>query len=124
MRKGLSFIAFMCFAFAIQGQDLISKIPSTAKAVVTLKGKNITNLLSVKEFEDSKVGQLFLKELVSETKGEITNLEGLGLALDQNFYYFMETEEGILSNTFLIPLNSQDGFMSIMPKGKREKMVT
>ncbi len=124
MRKLLSLIAIMCFAFGMQGQDLISKIPSTAKAVVTLKGKNITNLLSVKEFEDSKIGKLLVRELTNDTKGKITDLKGLALALDKNFYYFMETEKGVFTNSFLIPLTTSDGFMSVIPEHKKEKMIT
>jgi len=105
-------------------QDLISKIPKDASAVITLKGKNITDLLSVKEFENSRLGKVFLKEIKRDTDGKITNLEGFGLDLNRNFYYFLQTEEGVLRHNFLVPLKNKEAFLNLLSEKEEKKIVT
>ena len=84
MKKSILFTLLFCVSIITNAQDLISKIPATADIVASIRGKNITKLVGVKEFEKSKIGELFLKELKRETDGKVTNLEELGLNLEQN----------------------------------------
>lgn len=123
MKKVLLFVYLSLVTAIISAQDLITKIPSNASAVFTIKGKNITDLVSTEEFESSKIGKLFLKELAKETDGQLTDLEALGLNLSQNFYYFMQVEGGSLNNYVLIPITNKEGFLSLMPAYKKEEMV-
>ena len=123
MKKLLFFIYLFCVSLITNAQDLISKIPSDAKAVVALKGENITELVSVSEFENSRIGRLFLKELRQETKGKVTNLNELGIDVNRSFYYFMTSDSTAFSHNFLIPLKNKEGFETLMPNSQKKKIV-
>ena len=123
MKKILLFTYLFCIALSINAQDLVNKIPKDAKAVVTIKGKNITDLVSITEFENSKVGKLFLKELLRETKGKVSNLNELGIDLNRNFYYFMKSDSIGFNHNFLIPLKNKAGFESLIPERQKEKIM-
>lgn len=122
--KKVFLLASLCFAtIAASAQDLITKIPSTASAVISIKGKNITDLVSVAEFENSKFGKLLVKELSRETDGKISNLEDFGINLKQNFYYFLEAKKGVFNHNFLIPLNNKEGFESMFSERELSEIV-
>ena len=123
MKKLLLITCLFCLILSTHGQDLAAKIPSTAKVVVNLKGKNITDLVSTTEFENSKVGQLFLKELKKETDEKMSNLNDLGLDLKRNFYYFMESDSLGFTNSFLVPLNNKN-ILSLMSERQQKKIQT
>ena len=124
MKKILLFIYLFCISLSINAQDLVSKIPKDAKAVVTIKGKNITDLVSVAEFENSKIGELFLKEMLKETDGRVSNLNELGIDLNRNFYYFLKSDSLSLKHNFLVPLKDKSGFESLMPERQKKKVIT
>jgi len=111
-------LAALCLTVSIGAQELISKIPSDAKVVITIKGKNITQLMSVEEFSNSKLGQMMTKELSKETNEKITSLDGLGLNLEKDFHYFLETEEGVLNSVFLVPLKNKEGLNNLFADQK------
>ncbi|WP_233268655.1 DUF1573 domain-containing protein [Cellulophaga sp. L1A9] len=122
MKKVLLFTT-LCFAtLVVSAQDLISKVPKNASVVIALKGRNITDLVSVSEFENSKMGKMFIKELSRKTDGSVTDLETLGIDLSANFYYFMETEEGVFTHSFLVPLKDKRGFFSLLSESDKEKI--
>ena len=112
-------VAFFSF-LALQAQDLAKKIPTTANVVVTVKGKNVLDLMSLSEFSNSKIGAEITKEMSRGTKGELKELEDLGLALDQNFYYFLETKENIFYNAFLIPFKDTSSILRLMSKEQKD----
>tara|TARA_R110000868_G_scaffold144389_2_gene363421 strand:+ start:555 stop:2495 length:1941 start_codon:yes stop_codon:yes gene_type:complete len=124
MKRILLFTSFCLAALVASSQDLISKIPSNASVVFAIKGKNITDLVTTSEFENSKIGKLFLKELDKETKGKVTSLETLGIDVTQNFYYFLQAEESIFTHCFLVPLKSKEGFLSLLSDRKKENLIT
>ena len=124
MKKILLFTYLFCIALSINAQDLVSKIPKEAKAVVAIKGKNVTDLVSVAEFENSKIGKLFLKEMVNETDGRVSNLNELGIDLKRNFYYFMTSDSLSLKHNFLVPLKDKTGFEKLMPERQKKKIIT
>ena len=122
MKKAILFTSFCLTAMFVSAQDLISKIPSNASAVVALKGKNFTELVTTTEFENSKLGNLFFKELTKKTDGKVTNLESLGVDIEQNFYYFLQNEEGSLTHTFLVPLKNKENIVALLPKRTQERV--
>lgn len=123
MKKVLLFASLCLATITASAQDLITKIPSSASAVISIKGKNITDLVSVSEFENSKFGKLLVKELSRETDGKISNLEDFGINLKQNFYYFLDAKDGIFNHNFLIPLNNKEGFESMFSESELNKTV-
>ena len=122
MKKVILFTNFFLISLLLSAQDLISKIPSNASAVVAVKGKNLTDLVSTSEFENSKLGNLFFKELTEKTDGKVTNLESLGVDVEQNFYYFLQNEEGNLTHTFLVPLKNKENIIALLPKRTQERV--
>ena len=79
-------ILLMAFSIGINAQDLANKIPKNIRVVVNIKGKNVTDLMSLSEFSNSKLGTVLNKELSKETDGEVENLEELGININENFY--------------------------------------
>jgi len=123
MKKRLLSLTAFCFAIAVSAQDLITKIPSDASAVVTIKGKRITDLVSLNDFSNSKLGQMLGEQLNKESKGKVSNLESTGFDLSRNFYYFLDVKEGVFTNCFLMPLNDAEGFQNLLGEHEMEKVV-
>ncbi|MDV7137725.1 DUF4836 family protein [Maribacter sp. TH_r10] len=124
MRKFVMAVSAFCITVSLTAQDLVSKIPSTASAVVSINGKNLLQLMSLDEFSNSKFGTLLEKELAKDTNGKLETLEDLGLDYDNSFYYFFEMKEGVFTNCFLVPLNSSKGFLSTLRKRNLDKTIT
>ncbi len=124
MKKLLLSMSAFCCVLVASGQDLISKIPANASAVVTIKGKRMTDLVSVKDFSNSKLGQMLNKQLARESKEKVMNLEDLGIDLQRNFYYFLEVNDGVFNNCFLIPLKNPKGFLNMLSESEKERIVT
>lgn len=122
MKKALFFTNLFLVTMLASAQDLITKIPSTANAVVAIKGKNITELVSTTEFENSKIGKLLFENLTKKSDGKVTNLESLGVDVTQNFYYFLENEEGKLAHTFLVPLKNKESIMAVLPENTQKRV--
>ncbi|WP_350286678.1 hypothetical protein [uncultured Croceitalea sp.] len=122
MKNVYTFIFTLVLAVAVQAQDLAKKIPSNANVVVTIKGRNVMELLSLREFSSSRLGQQIAKEIDRETKGEMATIEDLGLNVNENFYYFLETKEGVFYNTFMIPFSDTDNILKLFPR-ERDKIV-
>ncbi|MEP0213011.1 MAG: hypothetical protein ABJD66_07345 [Cellulophaga sp.] len=126
MKKLLLSLTICCAAYTTQAQDLIQNIPANSSAVVTIKGSNVTDLFSIKEFENSKIGQEMVKELARESDGDLTSLNDLGIDFNASAYYFLQAEKGIFSNYFAIPLRSKSGFDNLIKKNNSstEKIKT
>lgn len=116
-------IAALYLTFSLGAQELISKIPSSANVVVTVKGRNITQLMSVAEFSASKIGEMMIKGISRETKDKVTTIEGLGLDLNRDFHYFLEVKENVFNSVFLVPLKSKEGFLKMLSEQEKESIV-
>lgn len=126
MKKLLLSLTICCAAYTAQAQDLIQNIPANSSAVVTIKGSNVTDLFSIKEFENSKIGKEMVKELTRESDGDLTSLNDLGIDFNASAYYFLQAEKGVFSNYFAIPLRSKNGFDNLIKKNNSstEKIKT
>jgi len=124
MRRILLFTSFYLATLVASAQDLITKIPSNASVVFSIKGENMTDLVTTSEFENSKIGKLFLKKLNRKTNGKVTRLANLGIDVTQNFYYFLQAKEGVFTHYFLIPLKNKEDFLNLISEREREKVIT
>ncbi|QLG45432.1 hypothetical protein [Costertonia aggregata] len=124
MQKVLFTISIFCFTILSNAQDFATKIPYDASVVVSIKGKNVTDLMSVSEFSNSKIGKMIGKELSRETDGKLSTFEDLGLDLNANFYYFLEIRDGVYNNVFMVPMNNMNGFLSLLNEREKEKIET
>ena len=116
-------VAVCCFTLSISAQKLLSKIPSNASVVATIKGKNIVRLLSIEEFSNSTLGKMLNKEIAKESHDKVMGLSDLGLDYDNDFHYFMEVNNGVFSHCFLIPLDNPQGFLNTMSSRQRDKII-
>lgn len=98
--------AFSIAALCVNAQDLAHKIPADALAVVTVKGKNLTDLMSVKEFNNSFIGKKILTKLEKSSKGTINAVEDLGFDLSANFYYYIQTNDSLTYHCVLAPVKN------------------
>lgn len=98
--------AFSITAFCANAQDLVHKIPADALAVVTVKGKNLTDLMSVREFNSSFIGKKILNKLATSSKGTINTVEDLGFDVSANFYYYIQTNDSLTYHCVLAPVKN------------------
>jgi len=106
-------LLLMAFSIGINAQDLANKIPKNIRVVVNIKGKNVTDLMSLSEFSNSKLGTVLNKELSKETDGEVENLEELGVNINENFYYFLDIKDKVMYNVFMIPFKNTSKISSL-----------
>ena len=120
MKKILLGLTIIYSTYTTQAQDLIKNIPANAAAVVTIKGKNLTDLLSIKEFENSKIGRELVKELTRSTNGQITSINNIGINFNSSAHYFLEADKGVFSNHFIVPLKNRQSFEKLLATEERE----
>jgi len=124
MKKFVIAVSAFCISITLSAQDLITKVPSTASAVVSIKGKNVLQLMSLEEFSNSKFGSFLEKELMDESKGKLETLEDLGLDYNNTFHYFFEMNDGVYTNCFLIPLKDGKAFTGLLRNSELKKTKT
>lgn len=96
--------SFLLSAVAVNAQDLSRKIPADALAVATIKGGNLTALMSIAEFNQSFFGKKLLKEFSKDFKTKYNGMEDLGFNLSSDFYYYNQSTDSVSYNCFLIPV--------------------
>ena len=109
---------------SVKAQDLASRVPADAQAVVTIKGKNLTQLLSIKEFNSSAVGKKILEALSKEFDGDIKDAQNLGINLESNFYYYNQANDSVSYNCVLIPLKNAKLLDILLSNNKEHKIAT
>jgi len=101
---------FAIGTLAVNAQDLAHKIPSDALIVVTLKGDNLTQLMSVKEFNNTFAGQEITKKLAESAKSNFKTVEDFGFNLSSTFYYYNRGNDSVSYNCVLAPLKNVNQF--------------
>lgn len=87
-------------------QDLVHKIPANALAVATIKGKNLTELMSLAEFDHSFIGKALLKKSGKKSEKPLTAIEDIGFNLASSFYYYNLSNDSVTYNCFLAPVKN------------------
>ncbi|MCX2453947.1 hypothetical protein OQX61_21950 [Pedobacter sp. PLR] len=96
--------SFLLSTLAVNAQDLSRKIPADALAVATVKGGNLTQLMSVSEFNQSFPGKKILEALAKDYKADFQGMEDFGFNLSSDFYYYNQTNDSVSYNCFLMPV--------------------
>lgn len=104
--KCLIALFFTSFTFAAAAQDLVHKIPSDALAVATIKGKNLTTLMSLNEFNHTFIGKEILAKLSKKSDKALATIEDLGFNLSSSFYYYNRSNDSATYNCFLAPVKT------------------
>jgi len=95
---------FSITALSVNAQNLLHKIPADAKAVITLKGGNLTQLMSVKEFNNTFAGKKIVEQLAKSAKGNFKTIEDFGFDLSSDFYYYNQSNDSVSYNCVLAPV--------------------
>jgi len=121
--KKILFIFAVCASFVSTAQNLESKIPSTAEAVVSVNGSNLLDLVSVSEFNDYSFAKKLFKEFNRKsTDNKVTSIEDVGFDLNSKAYYFYKATDSINYHTFMIKLTDRNKFESIIPENDKKKI--
>jgi hypothetical protein len=92
--------------FTSSAQDLVHKIPANALAVATIKGKNLTELMSLTEFNSSFIGKELLAKHSKKSDKTLGSIEDLGFNLASSFYYYNLSNDSVTYNCFLAPVKN------------------
>ena len=118
--KKLSCLIMLCLSVVAVAQNTISKIPSDASIVATIKGKNLLQLMSMEEINNSFVGIETLKEM-SRKNSDFKSLEDFGFNLGASSHYFFQANDSINYNAFIIPIKDVNKFEALVSsQGKKE----
>jgi hypothetical protein len=90
----------------LKAQDLQRKIPSDALVVATLKGKNMLELMSTNEFNQTFLGKKILDKISRSTKSKVNQVEELGFNLSADFYYYNQGNDSVSYHCLLAPLKN------------------
>jgi len=97
---------FSIVAIGANAQNLARKIPADAKAVVTLKGDNLIELMSVKEFNNTFLGKKMLEKMPESVKGQTKTIADFGINLASVFYYYNQSNDSVSYNCVLAPVKN------------------
>lgn len=104
--KCLTALFLAGLTFTSNAQDLAHKIPANALAVVTIKGKNLTDLMSLTEFNRSFIGKELLTKLSKKSGKPFATVEDTGFNLTSSFYYYNLSNDSVTYNCFLAPVKN------------------
>lgn len=90
----------------LKAQDLQRKIPSDALVVATLKGKNMLELMSTNEFNQTFLGKKILDKVSRSTKSKVSQVEELGFNLSADFYYYNQGNDSVSYHCLLAPVKN------------------
>lgn len=121
MKTILSFL-MLCATTISFAQDNFSKIPQDASIVASIKGKNLFQLLSMEELDNSMMAKEMLKE-ISDNNNTYTSLNQLGLDLENTAHYFYQSNDSIFYNTLIIPIKNIATFETFL-KDKNKTITT
>lgn len=92
--------------FTSNAQDLVHKIPANTLAVATIKGKNLTDLMSLAEFNRSFIGKELLTKHAEKSGKPFATIEDIGFNLSSSFYYYNLSNDSVTYNCFLAPVKN------------------
>ncbi|MBC8985153.1 hypothetical protein H9X96_05125 [Pedobacter sp. N36a] len=96
--------SFLLGTLAVNAQDLSRKIPADALAVATIKGGNLTQLMSVTELNQSFFGKKLMEELAKDQQADFRGIADFGFNLSSDFYYYNQSNDSVSYNCFLLPV--------------------
>lgn len=107
--------------FTANSQDLATRIPHDASAVVSVRGDHFFEMMDVADFNASKLGRKFLDAFGNDGNAPVSSIEDFGLDIHAPIYYYAHQTDSIWYNIVLLPLKDvrqfERGFSS------REKIV-
>lgn len=122
MKKILLIIA-ICISYISTAQNLESKIPNTAKAVVSMNGDRLFELVSTSDFDKYDFAKKMFKEFhKKDTTLDINSINDFGIDTNSKAYYFYKTTDSINYHTILVKLADKSKFENIISDSDRERI--
>ena len=106
IKSGATAILLLAATIQTDAQDLARRIPSNALAVATVKGDQLTQLMSVEEFNRTFMGVAIIDKLSDKKKGAMNSLDQFGLDPNATYYYYNQSNDSVTYNCLLAPVKS------------------
>lgn len=87
-------------------QTLEHKIPKNAFAVATISGKSFFDLISLSQFNQSKIGQALIEKLNQRSSSTLQGVQDLGFNLNAQVYIYTTKTDSTLYYGILVPISS------------------
>ena len=123
MKQFLLIISLISYSFSF-AQDLTTKIPNDALVVATVKGGNLTQLMSIDEISNSYMGKELLKDLSRKQDTPFTSLADLGFNLEASSHYFFQANDSIHYNVFVVPIKNSSKFEELMASSNKMNIIS
>lgn len=113
MKKIIGALALVCLmGTAVNAQDLLNRVPSTATMVMKYSGENFGKSLPVKRLEGYDfIRHDIFKMLHIDKK---TSLQNIGINYEQDIYQYVSMEDTCMSFVTLLPLKNEAQFLKFM----------
>ena len=122
MKKILLIIA-ICISYISTAQNLESKIPNTAKAVVSINGDRLFELVSISNFDKYDFVKKMYKEFhKKDTTLSVNSLNDFGIDINSKAYYFYKTSDSINYHTILVKLTDKRKFENLLSDSDIERI--
>jgi len=106
IKSGATAILLLAATIQTEAQDLARRIPSNALAVATVKGDQLTQLMSVEEFNRTFMGVAIIDKLSDKKKVAMNSLDQFGLDPNATYYYYNQSNDSVTYNCLLAPVKS------------------
>lgn len=122
--KKLFFLISFCTSFISVAQNLESKIPSNAQAVISVNGNRLLELMSIAEFDQLNIAKELFKNANKSTDStaKIASLKDFGFKTNSKAYYFYQPTDSINYHHFIIKLNDKNLFEGLLSKSETDEI--
>jgi len=104
MKKLIKLSLLFLLPFAVNAQELISKVPQNATAVAKINANNFFRYLPADEFNKSFIGKSFLAAAFTDSTTTVKDVQNFGINLSASAYYYYQQTDSIGYNVFLLPI--------------------
>lgn len=106
IKSGATAILLLAATIQTEAQDLARRIPSNALAVATVKGDQLTQLMSVEEFNQTFLGKAVIGKLAASKNGTMNSVDQFGIDPKATCYYYNQTNDSVTYNCLLAPVKN------------------
>ena len=122
--KKFILVITICTSFIGVSQNLENKIPGNAKAVISINGERLLELISMEEFDNYSFVQELIKEAGrSNDDSVIASIKDFGFNINSKAYYFYQANDSIYYHNLLIKLSDKNKFENLLPASSKEKIA-